>query len=349
MLVTLAGTRHPAVTQHFSVSFGGRLERELRAAGAPVHRLPTPRAARPLRVWRARRAFASVLEALAPEVVIFHGAWPHAMFAAAARTSGVRIGFWQHQPIARPAWPDRWARRVTPDFAVFNSAFTRARPAFAGVPGAVIHCPVTTPPEISAGDRRALRASFGATDGDVVVLMAARLEKWKGHEVLLEAARLMPPEARLRVLIAGGVQNHSEQVYFDHLTRLGAAGDLRGMVTLLGERDDVPVLLRAADVYCQPNLRGEPFGIAIAEAMRAAVPCVMSAAGGAAELLDDSCGIITSPGDAGEVAEALQRLAADPALRREMGQAAMARAERLTDPAGRLGELAAVLAAQAAA
>jgi glycosyltransferase involved in cell wall biosynthesis len=183
---------------------------------------------------------------------------------------------------------------------------------------------------------------------DVVVLMAARMEKWKGHQVLLEAARLAPSQSRLRVLVAGGAQKPSEASYERELAGFCSSHGLNAIVTLLGERDDVPALMRVADVYCQPNLRGEPFGMAIAEAMRAGLPCVLSAPGGAGELLDDTCGIVVEPGDAAAVSAALQRLAADPARRREMGRAAAARAARLTDPAGRLAELAAVLAEQAA-
>ena len=84
------------------------------------------------------------------------------MFAATARAGGARIGFWQHQPITRPAWPDRWARLVRPDFTVFNSAFTQARPAFPSVPGHVIHCPVAGPPALDPAIARPLRASLGA-------------------------------------------------------------------------------------------------------------------------------------------------------------------------------------------
>jgi glycosyltransferase involved in cell wall biosynthesis len=348
MLVTLAGTPHPLLSQHFVVAFGGRLERELLDAGAAVHRLPSPRASRPLMIWRARREFTRVLETVHPGSAIFHGAWPHAMFAAAARAAGVRVGFWQHQPIARPGWPDRWARRVRPEFVVFNSAFTQSRPAFPDVCGAVIHCPVPSPREVDAGMRRRLRADLGAADGDIVVLMAARLEKWKGHEVLLEAARTLSPAVRLHVWIAGGVQRPAEARYLDQLATLASAPELVRRVSLLGDRDDVPTLMRLADIYCQPNLRGEPFGIAIAEAMRAGLPCVSSAAGGAAELLDDSCGVLTEPGDVAGVAEALRDLAGDAAEREAMGRAAIARASQLTDPAGRLDALAAVLAAQAA-
>jgi glycosyltransferase involved in cell wall biosynthesis len=338
MLVTMAATPHPRLAQAFVVAFSGRLERELEAAGATVHRLPSPRASRPLMIWRARRGFASVLEHAPADAAIFHGAWPHAMFAPAARSAGVRVGFWQHQPIVRPAWPDRWARRVTPDFVVFNSAFTQARPAFPKVPGGVVHCPVPAPAPLAPDDRRARRAALGASDEEFVVLMAARLERWKGHEILLDAARSLSG-GRVRIWIAGGVQRREEAAYHDRLAAAVQSAGLGRVVSLLGEREDVPVLMQLADVYCQPNLRGEPFGIAIAEAMRAGLPCVVSAPGGAAELLDDTCGIVTAPGDAAAVASALDDLARDRALRKSMGAAAADRSARLADPRGRLDEL----------
>jgi glycosyltransferase involved in cell wall biosynthesis len=340
MLVTLASGTHPAMRQEFVVSFGGRFERELQDAGAAVHRLPSPRASRPLMVWRARRAFSAMQAKAVPEVAIFHSAWPHAMFASTARASGARIGFWQHMPVATPAWPDRWARFVRPDFTVFNSRFTQARPAFPDVPGQVIHCAVAQPPAIDPGVRRSLRASLGAAGDDIVVLMAARLERWKGHDVLLEAASRLPEGARIRIWIAGAGQPGDSRYQRDLTAGAQQSG---GRVSLLGDRDDVPTLMRLADIYCQPNLKGEPFGIAIAEAMRASLPCVVSAAGGAAELLDDSCGVITGAGDAAAVADALQHLAADSGLRARMGAAGEVRAARLTDPAGRLQELAGVL------
>jgi glycosyltransferase involved in cell wall biosynthesis len=341
LLVTLASATHPAMRQEVVIAFGGRFDRELQDAGVAVHRLPSPRASRPLAVWRARRAFMAVQAKASPEVAIFHSAWPHAMFASTARAGGARIGFWQHAPVATPAWPDRWARFVRPDFTVFNSQFTQARPAFPGVPGHVIHCAVAPPPAVAPDVRRSLRAALGAGDDDIVVLMAARLERWKGHEVLIEAARQLPVEARIHVWIAGADRDAGSRHERD--LAAAAASVTGARVSLLGERDDVPTLMRLADIYCQPNLKGEPFGIAIAEAMLASLPCVVSAAGGAAELLDDSCGVMTAPGDVAAVADALRRLAADRDLRARMGEAGAGRASSRTDPAGRLQELAGVL------
>lgn len=347
MLVTMAGLHRPAIRQAFALSFPGRLERELRAAGAAVHLLPSPRASRPMLILRARRALTGVLDAVRPSAVLFHGAWPHAMFAAAARGAGVRVGFWQHQPIARPAWPDWWARRVRPDFAIYNSAFSAARPAFPDVTGRVVHCPVLPVPGLNAAERQRMRGRLGASAADFVVLMAARMEAWKGHEVLLDSALSLGLPG-VRIWIAGGAQRPQEARYLAQLAARAAVPPLVSIVSILGERDDVPVLMRLADAYCQPNLRAEPFGIAIAEAMHAGLPCVVSAPGGAAELLDDESGIVVEPGDARAVAAALRRLALDPALRIRMGNRAAERAGRLTDPESRLAELAGIVADLAA-
>lgn len=347
MLATVAGLPHPRLTQHFAVSFGGRLERELTAAGAQVHRLPSLRAARPLRVLRARRAFDALLNGVTPDLTIFHGAWPHAMFASVARRAGRRIAFWQHQPIARPRWPDRWARRVCPDFVIYNSRFTELSPAFRNVDGVVMYYPVAAPPAVDASERARRRRELGAGEDDIVVLLAARLEKWKGQTVLLEAASRLTSASRTRIWIAGGPQSAGETKYFDEITARASAPDLRDRVRLLGQREDVPFLNGLADVYCQPNLQPEPFGISVAEAMLSGLPCVISAGGGAAELLDESCGVVTAAGDADAVAAALDRIASDASLRGAMGRAARARAARLTDPIGRLDDLATIVAAHA--
>ena len=176
------------------MSFAGRLEQELRAAGAVVHRLPSPRASRPLMIWRARRAFMATAEeggAGCDDVPQRLAARDVRGDRARRRRAHLSSGSISRLPA--PAWPDRWARFVRPDFAVFNSEFTagasrvsrRARPRHP-LPGR--RTPCRSPCDRA---RRFARRS-APRDDDVVVLMAARFERWKGHEVLLEAAKLLP-------------------------------------------------------------------------------------------------------------------------------------------------------------
>lgn len=345
MLATLAGTRHDAVTQQFAVSARGRLWRELRELGATAAELPPARASRPLSVLAARRGFARIISSLAPDVCVFHGSWTHAMFATVARERGASIAFWQHAPIPQPGWPDRWASWTVPDVLVANSSFTATAPAFRGMTAEVIHCPVPMPPPVLERERTARRHALGAADSDVVAFLAARLEAWKGHTVLVEAARLLG-RADVKVWIAGGAQCAAERPYLQRLEEAIAAASPHATVVMLGEREDVPELMRLADIYCQPNTAPEPFGIAIAEAMLAGLPCVVSNAGGAAELVAPDCGVLTMPGDARGVAAALSMLADDSARRGTMGRAAALRARTMTAPAARLADLAAAVTRQ---
>ena len=345
MLATLAATRSDDLRQTFAVPPEGRLWRELAELDADTAALPYARASRPLSIVRARRAFGGLLDTVRPDAAIFHGSWVHAMFASTARERGCRIAFWQHAPIVRPHWPDRWATRTAPDLVIANSRFTAAAPAFPGHPAHVVYCPVAVPRPMSADERTSGRHALGAGEADVIVLMAARMEMFKGHHVLLEAARILD-RGDVVVWIAGGVQDPREQSYFDRLAR--DSRGLRTRVSLLGHREDVPALMQLADVYCQPNAAPEPFGIAIAEAMLSSLPCVVSDAGGAAELVDRTCGVLTNCGDAAAVAQAIERLATDRAQRRAMGRAAAARACALVDPAQRLTQLHALFAGQPA-
>jgi glycosyltransferase involved in cell wall biosynthesis len=348
MLATFAATPSRAVAQQFAVSPTGRLWRELCAMGVTPAALPPARASRPFSVLAARKAFAHVLSTAAADAVIFHGSWTHAIYAPVARGHDVTVAFWQHAPIVARRWPDRWAARIPPDVVIANSLFTATAPAFAAAPLHVINCPVPGPYPISAEERRAGRASLGAGREHVVVLMAARFEGWKGHQVLIDAIDLLRDD-RLKVWIAGGVQCAAERSYHQALERQIAAAGLHGSISLLGEREDVQKLMALADIYCQPNSSPEPFGIAIAEAMRSGLPCVVSNTGGSAELADVDSAFLTTPGDPFDVAAAIARLAADADLRHTMGRAAASRASRLTDPAARLTEVAAALGVRSAA
>lgn len=343
MIATLASTEASGVRQAVAASPANRLSAELARLGVDVAPLPFARASRPLSVMTGRRAFASLLHARKADAVIFHGSWTHAMFARTARAHGSLVVFWQHAPIVTPTWLDRWASRTTPDLQIANSRFTASAPAFPSVPAKVIHCPVKA--EIfPAASRNATRAALGASDRDVVVLMAARFEAWKGHAVLIDAARLLRSRP-LKFWIAGGAQRLSERAYAAQLERQAADSGLQASVALLGDRADIPALMRAADIYCQPNTAPEPFGVAIAEAMHAGLPSVVSRGGGAVELIDERSGCLTDPGDAPGVAASIARLADDGAARLRMGRAAAARAAELTDPRGRLSDLIQLVAA----
>src|SRR3989442_10685285 len=121
-----------------------------------------------------------------------------------------------------------------------------------------------------------------------------------------------------------------------------ATWGIEDRVMFLGQRSDVPRILAAADIHCQPNTGAEPFGITFIEALYAGIPVVTTAMGGAQEIVDDSCGILVPPNDPQALAASLRQLIQDSALRSRLGTAGPIRARQLCDPAAqmaRLGEL----------
>ncbi|HEX8242142.1 MAG TPA: glycosyltransferase, partial [Longimicrobium sp.] len=118
---------------------------------------------------------------------------------------------------------------------------------------------------------------------------------------------------------------------------------LREMASALGVADrvgftgfvgDPAAAMRALDVVVHASTQPEPFGLVIAEAMACGRAAVVSAAGGAAEIVRDGAdALVVPPADAPAMAEAIRRLVEDPDLRARLGDAGRARAGREFDRA----------------
>ena len=350
----------PGMQPSFASCFEGRLASDLRAAGAAVATYGPARFSRPWTILAARREFRRLLARDRPDVVVCHGAWTYALCGRGARRAGVPLVFWQHDLLApgsvlgagargwldRGSWFDRVAARTPPDLVIANSRFTAATTPemFPGVPIEVIHCPVEPPPvDDPEALRREVRRDLDAADGAVVIAMTCRLEAYKGHRMLLDALALLRDVPGWRAWVAGGVQREGDRAYFESLVAAAQASGIADRVRFLGQRSDVPRLLAAADVHCQPNVGPEPFGIAFVEAMYAGLPVVTTALGGALEVVTEEVGVLTPPGDAGTLAAALGGLIADPPRRARLGAAGPAQARALCDPSAQLGRLREVL------
>lgn len=352
ILLTLARHRAdcPSLAHEFALCFDGRLGHELDAIGATVHRLPGVRASRPQTVRRARLALTRLLASNRFDRAICHAAWSQAIFGAAIRRAGVPLAFWAHDAMTGRPWTERWARRVPPDHVICNSAFTARsiETVYPGVARDVVYAPVDMPARLAAAERRRVRADLDTPDSAVVVIQASRSEAWKGHASVVEALgrlRHVPDWIWWQV---GGAQRPAEQAFLDALGASARRLRIASRVRFVGERSDVPRLLAAADVHCQANLKPEPFGIALVEALAAGLPVVTTALGGAVEIVDGTCGVLVPPGDVGALASALDGLIVDAPLRARLAAGAPARAARLCEPAARVCQLAGVLAGMAA-
>ncbi|MGB5806694.1 glycosyltransferase [Castellaniella sp.] len=173
--------------------------------------------------------------------------------------------------------------------------------------------------------REQARRRVGPPLGARLLLSVGRLAEEKNHAGLLRAfARLAPqyPDVRLWVVGDGPLR--------DALLRQRAALGLNDRVAFLGVRQDVPDLMRAADVFVLPS-RFEGFGLVVAEAMACGTPVVATDAGGVAEVLEGA-GILVPVGDDAALARGLaEAFAMDPGRRAAMTAAARRRAEHDLD------------------
>jgi glycosyltransferase involved in cell wall biosynthesis len=148
------------------------------------------------------------------------------------------------------------------------------------------------------------------------VLAVARLHPQKGLSYLLQAATLLPD---VRFLVAG---DGSERSALEQQARDLRLGD---RVEFLGQRDDVPTLLRQADVFVLPSLY-EGLPVSVLEAMAAGTPVVATAVGGTDEaVVAGETGILVPPGDPEALAKALREILSNPPLARKFVAAAKAR------------------------
>lgn len=346
-LVTLARCRHlcPAMEMSVALCFDGRLNNELSAAGVPVDFLGEVRISRPRSVWQARRALANLLKQNPADVVICHEAWAQAIFGPVARSAGLPLVFWLHAVGDGRHWLDRWARATRPELTVCNSQFTVSMPErlHSGVPIEWVHYPVLDPKRDEAeGGRHRVRAALESSPNDVVIIQVSRMEAFKGHEVCLEALAMLCDVPGWTCWQVGGAQRRQEERYLERLRAFATQHGIESRVRFLGERTDVPRLLRAADIYCQPNTAPESFGITFVEALSAGIPVVTTAIGGALEIVDETCGLLIPPRDVQALAAALRRLLEDEALRLRLGRQARIRRRELCDPATqvrRIGEM----------
>jgi len=171
------------------------------------------------------------------------------------------------------------------------------------------------------------------------IAQTSRMEVWKGHGLLLQALGRLKDRPSWVAWIAGGAQRPQELSYLNSLKKAAATLGIEDRVMFLGQRSDVPRILEAADIHCQPNTGPEPFGITFIEALYAGIPVVTTAMGGAQEIVDDSCGMLVSPNDPQALAASLRQLIQDSALRRRLGAAGPARARHLCNPAAQLQKL----------
>ena len=299
-----------------------------RARDIPTQTVALPRSASPAALMTLTR----LLRAQKPDIVHTHLIHADLYGTVAARLAGIRRVIhsihndnphFNRLPL-RVMFRALWA--LTEDGVCISQAVQRYVLKVEGAPACKLHqiyygLPLPTP----RYDRESIRAGLAAAvpalplDG-VWVGIFSRLIEQKGIPYGLQAfAQIAPDYPEAHLLIAGdGILRAELESQAQNL-------GLGGRVHFLGWRTDAPQLMAGLDLFLMPSL-WEGFGMTLLEAMAQAVPILGSTAGAIPEVVrDGETGLTVPPADVNALAAALKSLIGDAGLRRQMGEAGLAR------------------------
>jgi len=238
----------------------------------------------------------------------------------AMRLAGIPVITHFHTVNVDHAPATRWSTTIA---AVSNYVARHADTQ--GIPTTVIHNTVDIS-RFSGGQDR--RCSFGIGPDEVVVSFVGQIRQIKGLEDFVAMAKRIAGD-RVHFMIAGECRdpNTMSDVYTQEQLQTMIAADPR--IRYCGYIDQIEDIYRTSDIVVAPSRWQEPFGLVCIEAGVAGLPLVATRVGGIPEIIDDGKnGMLVEPGDVTALAEKVQLLVDDPALRERLGQAARLRVER---------------------
>ncbi len=321
---------------------GGRLEPDLKTAGGELIRIPA-HSKNPITL--IANAFKLAKIARERNVQIIHArsrapAWSALLAARMAHVPFVTTyhGIYNAKSPLKAFYNSVMARG---DAIIANSEFTREHilthhdvmpERITAIPRGV-DLDVFDPKKIGAPDIAALRAKWdvSADDKRCVVLVPARLTRWKGQLVLIEAVKLLQarrPNA-VKVIIAGDDQGR--RAYSQEMLSAIKAAGLQDVVAMVGHLRQMPLAFAASDMAVFPVIEPEAFGRGAVEAEAMAVPVIASNLGGYTEtVVEGQTGFLVPAGAAGPLCGAIERMIdAGAEKRADMGKKGQQRVREL--------------------
>jgi glycosyltransferase involved in cell wall biosynthesis len=139
----------------------------------------------------------------------------------------------------------------------------------------------------------ALREELRIPSDAALLGQVAQITPWKGQDTAIRAlAALRREGVDAHLVLVGGIAFAGKAVRYDNhgylrgLERLAQELGVREHVHFLGQRDDVPQILRALDLTLLPSW-AEPFGLATVESMALGTPPLVSDVGAGQEIVED--------------------------------------------------------------
>ena len=294
---------------------GGRMENQLRRAGAEVYTLPVD-TKNPLKWPAVRRRLKAVLLSVGADIVHVRSRAPAWIALPLTRAMGIHSISTIHSKFV----PQNFVKRIynqkmlSADGIIAISDYVKSvitshySEAVSEKEIKVIHrgvdLDVFDPAKVSQHRIVRLSETLNLPDDGPVVMLPARATEWKGHAPLIEAvARLEAKDVTLLLLGAG--DGHSR--FIERLRALAIKTGLDGRLRIASGTDDMPAALMLADVVAMPSTIPEPFGRVALEAQAMGRPVVAFKHGGAIESIQEGeTGWLAEPNNVEDLARCLQ-------------------------------------------
>ncbi|MGB0939410.1 MAG: glycosyltransferase family 4 protein [Candidatus Puniceispirillaceae bacterium] len=294
---------------------GGRMENQLRRAGAEVYTLPVD-TKNPLKWPAVRRRLKAVLLSVGADIVHVRSRAPAWIALPLTRAMGIHSISTIHSKFV----PKNFVKRIynqkmlSADGIIAISDYVKSvitshySEAVSEKAIQVIHrgvdLDVFDPVKVSQHRIVRLSETLNLPDDGPVVMLPARATEWKGHAPLIEAvARLEAKDVTLLLLGAG--DGHSR--FIERLRALAIKTGLDGRLRIASGTDDMPAALMLADVVAMPSTVPEPFGRVALEAQAMGRPVVAFKHGGAIESIQEGeTGWLAEPNNVEDLARCLQ-------------------------------------------
>lgn len=319
-------------------SRGGRMTPALTRQGSAFVSMPV-HTKNPLIAALNARALARLIRKEKVSLVHVRSRAPAFSALAAARAAGVPLVATYHGVYNARSGLKRWYNSVMTRGAavIANSEYTRRHvlAQHAVDPDKVIAIPRGIdlvrfdPSAVDPARVAALRAAWGVADDDerTRILLAARLTRWKGQGLMIEAAARLKEQGREDFLILMAGIDQGRTGYRAELEAAIAAAGLEAQVKLVGHGADMPAAYLLADIAAAPSLDPEAFGRTAVEPQAMGRPVLAADHGATRETVDPGVtGWLAPPGDAQAWADAIaQAIDVGPQHRARMGKEGQAR------------------------
>lgn len=199
------------------------------------------------------------------------------------------------------------------DEIVCNSRQTKTWVSNGGFDGKchVVWNGVTLPDEkeLTSESKNRARAELGLDPDDFVILMAGRINAWKGQDLLVNSLENIRnrKNKKIKIVIAGSAFEGKEH-YVESLKALIENNRLRDHIHLVGFQENISKLYQAADISVVPSRLPEPFGRVAAESMAYKLPVIAANHGGLSDIIShEETGILFKPNDQHQLALAIDQ------------------------------------------